>query len=82
VVNREIYHAVNWFSSFGEIINETYGRILPEDCFLSGDPTRCRINALIANNRKETGIYVYTSEREEERLPIAGILMRGISPDL
>jgi hypothetical protein len=82
VVNREIYHAVNCFSSFGEIVNETYGRILPEDCFLSGDPTRCRINALIANNRKETGIYVHTSEREEERLPITGILTRGISPDL
>jgi hypothetical protein len=82
VVNREIYHAVNCLSSFGEIVNETYGRILPEDCFLSGDPTRCRINALIGNNRKETGIYVHTSEREEERFHITGILIRDISPEI
>jgi len=82
VVNREIYHAVNCLSSFGAILNETYGRILPEDCFLSGDPTRCRINALIGNNRKETGIYVHTSESEEDRIHITGILTRCISPDI
>jgi hypothetical protein len=82
VVNREIYHAVNCLNSFGTSINETYGRILPEDCFLSGDPIRCRINALIGNNRKETGIYVHTSEHEEDRIHITGILTRGIAPDI
>jgi len=82
VVNREIYHAVNCFSSFGEIVNETYGRILPEDCFMSGDPIRCRINALIGNNRKETGIYVHTSEHEEDRIHITEILSGGIPPGI
>ncbi len=82
VVNREIYHAVNCSGSFGEMINDTYGRILPEDCFLGGDGTRCRINALIGNNRKETGIYIHHSEREEDRISITEILTRGISPDI
>jgi hypothetical protein len=82
VVNREIYHVVNCLSSFGAMINETYGRILPEDCFLGGDPARCRINALIGNNKKETGIYVHASEQEEERMHITEILTRGISPDI
>jgi hypothetical protein len=82
VVNREIYYAVNCSSSFGTTINETYGRILPEDCFLSSYPTRCRINALIGNNRKETGIFVHASEHEEERIHITGILSMGISLDI
>jgi hypothetical protein len=82
VVNREIYHAVNCLSSFGIIISETYGRILPEDCLLIGDPTRCRINALIGNNRKGAGIFVYASEAEEDRIHITGIITRGISPDI
>ncbi len=82
VVNKEIYYAVNCPGSFRITINEALGRISPEDCFLTGDSARCRINALIGNYRKEAGIYVHPSEREDDRIHIAEILNGGISSDI
>ena len=78
VVNREIYDAFNCPDTFRVKINDTFGHIFPKDCFLSGDCTRCRINALISNNRKVTGIYVHPCDNEEERLHFTEILKAGI----
>jgi hypothetical protein len=82
VVSREIYHAVNCPDSFRATINDAFGRISPEDCFLSGNATRCRINALLGNNRKDAGIYLHSCEREEERIHIAEILKGDISSEM
>ena len=78
--NRELYHVVNCSGSIRVFINDTIGRISPEECFLSGSSTACRINALLSNSRKDTGIYSYTCEPEEERINITEILQGGISP--
>jgi hypothetical protein len=79
VVNKGIYHAVNCRDTFRVIINETFGRISPEDCLLSGDNTRCRINALLCTNRNNAGISIHTCEKEEERVHITEILKGFIS---
>lgn len=79
VVNRKIYHSLNCPDTFRAIINDTYGRISPEHCFLNGDSTRCRIHALLANNKKDGEIYIHSCEQEEERIHITEILNGGIS---
>jgi hypothetical protein len=79
VVNKGIYHAVNCRDTFRVIINDLFGRISAEDCLLSGDSTRCRMNALLCNNRNATGIYIHTCEKEEERQHITEILKGFIS---
>jgi hypothetical protein len=66
VINNSIYHAVSCPESFRGIINDTYGRILPEDCYLRGDPVRCRINALVCNNRNEVRLYIHKCDKEED----------------
>jgi hypothetical protein len=78
--NRELYHVVNCSGSIRAFINETIGRISPEKCFLSGNSTACRINALLSSSRKDAGIFAYTCEPEEERISITEILQAGISP--
>jgi hypothetical protein len=70
VVNRGLYHAINSPDSLRTTINNRLGRIGPDDCLLSGDPARCRINALLCNNKKEAGLYVHPREKEDERLSI------------
>ena len=45
---------------YAHTINNRLGRIGPDDCLLSGDPARCRINALLCNNKKEAGLYYLT----------------------
>jgi hypothetical protein len=82
VHNRALYYAVNCSDPIREIINTSLGRISPEECFLSGKSTSCRINALLGNNRKDSGMYVYFCEREEEPIAITEVLTSGISADL
>ncbi len=62
VVNRALFDVINCPDTIRSTINDTLGRISPEDCLLSGDSTRCRINALLCSNKKETGIFIQTSE--------------------
>jgi hypothetical protein len=70
VVNRGLYYAINSPDSLYTTINNRFGRIGPDDCLLSGDPVRCRINALLCNNKKEAGLYIHPVEKEDERLSI------------
>jgi len=79
VVNKGIYHAVNCRDTFRVIINDVFGRISAEDCLLSGDSTRCRMNALLCNNRSAAGVSIHTCEKEEERQHITEILKGFIS---
>lgn len=79
VVNKGIYHAVNSQDTFRFMINDVFGRISPEDCLLSRDSTRCRMNALLFNNRNDSGVFVYECENEEDRQHITEILKGSIS---
>jgi len=79
VVNREIYHVVNCPDIIRGIINDTFGRISPEDCLLSGDSRRCRMNALLCTNKKDAGIYIHTSGDEEERIRVTERLKGFVS---
>ena len=79
VVNKGIYHAVNCKDPFRIVINDVFGRITAEDCLLSGDSTRCRMNALLCNNRSTSGISLHQCENEEERQHITEILKGFIS---
>ncbi len=79
VVNKGIYHAVNCQDTFRIIINDSFGRISAEDCLLSGDSTRCQMNALLCNNKNASGIAIHTCEKEEERKFIIDIVKGFIS---
>jgi len=79
VFNQGIYHTVNCPDSFRVMINDVFGRISAEDCLLSGDSTRCRINALLCNNRSASGVSVHQCEKEEDRQHITEILKGYIS---
>jgi hypothetical protein len=74
VASRRLYQAVSCPDTFRTMINDTFGRIGPEDCLLSGDPVRCRINALLCNNKKEAGLYFHAMENEDERLAITNAI--------
>ena len=74
VVNRGIYDVVNCPDTFRVMITDTFGRISSDDCLLSGNSTRCRINALLCTSRNDAGIYIHPCENEEERIYISEIL--------
>ncbi len=79
VVNRALFAVINCPDTIRGTINDTLGRISPEDCLLGGDSTRCRINALLCTNKKDAGIFFQTSGDEEERVRITETLKGFIS---
>jgi len=68
VVKRGLYMVVESPGPVGAAISNHFGRVGADDCLLTGDPARCRVNALLCNNRKEAGLYFHSADREDERL--------------
>jgi len=73
-VKRGIYHAFACPVSFRVVINETLGRIVPGHCYLNGDAVRCRINAVLCNNRQDAGLFLYVSNGTAEQDSITEFL--------
>ena len=67
VVKRGIYYACAFPVSFRGVINETFGRVIPEHCYLTGDAVRCRINAVLCNNRHDAGLFLYAGNTADEQ---------------
>jgi len=76
VANRGIYAAFNCPDSFWAVTNDSLGRITAEDCYLEHDGLNCRINALICVYRKESGLYIYATGNNEERVQITEALKK------
>jgi len=74
VVNLGIYHVINSPDPLGITINNRLGRIGPDDCLLSGDPVRCRINSLLCNYKKEAGLYVHADENDDRRSSVTSAI--------
>lgn len=70
VVERGLYYVLGSPDPLGTTINTRLGRVGPDDCLLSGDPVRCRINALLCTNPKKAGLFFFPAEQEEERLSV------------
>jgi hypothetical protein len=79
VVNRGLYHVADSPAPVRTTLNTLYGRIGPEDCLLTGDPSRCRVNALLCGHRKEAGLFVHSAEKAEDRRVLIEALQRLIS---
>lgn len=80
VVNRGLYHVADSPEPIATTINTRLARVGPDDCLLTGDPERCRVNALLCGNRSESGLYVYPSENDAERRQIVDAIRAIISP--
>jgi hypothetical protein len=74
VVNRGLYHVISSPDPLRTSINNRLSRIGPDDCLLSGDPVRCRINALLCTNKKEAGLFMHPVDNEDERLSITNAI--------
>lgn len=74
VYKSGLYHVFNCEDSYSNLVNNRLGRVLADDCLLSGDKVRCMINALLTASKQDSSLAVYTTDREEERGKITEIL--------
>jgi len=66
-VNRGLYHVDDSPDPLFITINNRFGRIGPDDCLLTGDAARCRVNALLCGHQKVAGLYFSSAERDADR---------------
>jgi hypothetical protein len=80
VMNRGLYHVADSADPVRTTINTKFARIGPDECLLTGDPSRCRVNALLCNNQKEAGMYVHSLENDDERHSVIEGIQALLSP--
>jgi len=79
-VNRGLYHVLDSPEPVSVTITGRFARVGPDDCLLSGDPERCRVNALLCTSRDTAGLYVWPAEKEAERREVTAAISALISP--
>lgn len=66
LVNDEIVYIGRCLDSFGQRINQGYGKIHPKNCFIDGQSTNCRLNALVSQSQGEVFLFVCDLESADE----------------
>ncbi|MFA4876705.1 MAG: hypothetical protein WC586_04785 [Methanoregula sp.] len=79
VVKKGLYHVADCRETIRKMANDTFGRLLPDDCLLDRDSTRCRINAVLCNNKADAGVYLYACESGDEREQIINSIRERVS---
>ncbi|MFA5222379.1 MAG: hypothetical protein WC391_08865 [Methanoregula sp.] len=59
IVQQRLCYAGACPTSLQEQFDETFGRITPDMCFVDGDETACRINALLSAYKSTSAIYIH-----------------------
>ncbi len=80
VVNRGLYHVADSPEPVATTISTRLARVGPDNCLLTGDPERCRINALLCGNQSVSGLFIYPSENDTERRQVFDAIRALISP--
>jgi hypothetical protein len=79
-VGQEIVYVGRCLDCFGKRINQGYGKIHPKNCYIDGQRTNCRLNALVASNKTEIALYICPLELESDISQLESRLLRTLRP--
>jgi hypothetical protein len=79
-VGQEIVYVGRCLDCFGKRINQGYGKIHPKNCYIDGQRTNCRLNALVASNQSEIALYICPLELEHDISRLESSLLRTLRP--
>lgn len=65
-VSDQLHYIGRCRDSFRKRINQGYGKIHPKNCYIDGQATNCRLNALITERRQEVRFFVHVMESNTE----------------
>ncbi|MDD3135301.1 MAG: hypothetical protein PHF64_02245 [Methanoregula sp.] len=60
LVRGKVGYAGSCHTTFGTLINDELGRILPDMCYRDGNMDACGINSLICSSREAVGVYIHS----------------------
>ncbi len=79
-VGQEIVYVGRCLDCFGKRINQGYGKIHPKNCYIDGQRTNCRLNALVASNQGDIALYICPLEVESDISRLESRLLRMLRP--
>lgn len=79
-VNGEVVYIGRCLDSFGKRINQGYGKIHPKNCYVDGQRTNCRLNALVSSNQSQVALYVCPLQNEHDISKLESDLLRIYRP--
>lgn len=80
LLQGEVVYVGRCLDCFGKRINQGYGKIHPKNCYIDGQRTNCRLNALIAEHREEVELWLRPLEDAGETTRLESELIRTYQP--
>lgn len=65
---------------FRERINNGYGKIQPKNCYIDGQSTNCRLNALITKNKEHVSLFICEMSDNKDIIEAERALIEKYSP--
>lgn len=79
-LEREVVYVGRCLDSFAKRINQGYGQIHPKNCYIDGQRTNCRLNALVTANRGNVEFFACPLDRADEITAFERDLLRALRP--
>jgi len=65
-VNNELKYIGRCRDSMQKRVNSGYGNISPKNCYIDGQSTNCKVNALVTQNRESVVLKIYPMDDVKE----------------
>lgn len=79
-VGEEIVYVGRCLDSFAKRINQGYGKIHPKNCYIDGQRTNCRLNALLVGVKDSVSFYVCPLQDDYTIRALESELLRKYRP--
>ncbi|MEI7578327.1 MAG: hypothetical protein WCK51_15675 [Armatimonadota bacterium] len=79
-VKGEVVYIGRCLDSFAKRINQGYGKIHPKNCYIDGQRTNCRLNALVSANQGDVALYVCPMSSEQDIIRLETALLKIYRP--
>jgi hypothetical protein len=80
-VNDELKYIGRCRDSMQKRVNSGYGNISPKNCFIDGQATNCKVNALVTKNREGLKLKIYPMDDEVEIAELESQLIDELMPE-
>ncbi len=81
LLDGQVKYIGRCLDSFGKRINQGYGRIHPKNCYIDGQSTNCRLNALISRYRDRVSFFVFPLTDDKEIEYLENVLIKKHQPE-
>jgi len=81
VVDNQLKYIGRCKDSMKKRVNQGYGNISPKNCYIDGQRTNCRVNALVTQSQKDVSLWIHLMESDQTIECLEKELIGACKPD-